>query len=919
MVHRRFLVSSLAGAAIAATCASIVDHGGRKASAAPGPTSWYTRSYDVTRSGANLSETVLTQGNVVPGSFGLRRVDNVDDVVYAQPLYAYHVAGTKYGTVNALYVATANNTVYAFNADNGAVLWTCNYNGGSCNASGPPAPTTDQVGVDEHGGCGNTANTGGVEGPGRVGILGTPVINPASDTIYFVTHTMEGCSSGCGPSNEQYRLRAVNMATGVDRANSPSPVFTAPGFNAAYEKQLPGLALDLTDNVYVAFGSFCDHNLPNGPYHGYVFKFDGTTLALRSSPFNSTPSSNEGRGAIWQSGQAPAVDFQLSTVYVATGNGDYHVQNGKYSDCVLGLMGNLAPGTNYYIPVWPDDQATLDGQDLDVSASGPTLGFVPGVGELLFQGSKTGTIYNLQTTLGSTLYEVQPPFQAADSHLSGGDLEIHSVVYASTGVASGPALYVAANGDYVRGFHLDPSTGKFNTAPFATSNTSSNQPPRQGANMSFSANGLTAKTGILWLTNLSSNNQAPKRVLYALNADNLQTLWTSDTYASDTLGTGVYWNPPIVVNGSVYAASILSPLQGSVIATYGPRFLYAVLAHGHFYPFRNPVYAAASMSSMNMGANGAMYVRSRVNGGWPAPTAVTSTNFAPATSMVVTAAQTTTQEAAFIIPNTGSLDVLTTTNGTTWGPPTALTTTGFAPAGAPLATASQGGQLGVAMVDTNGKLEIMSWTAAFGWQGPLAVTAANYAPPGAFVTIGTRSTGELDVFSVGSDGALKYMWYLGGVWGGPYVLTATNFAPPGAPVATATDVHGYLNILTIGNDGALYTDWDVTPAWSGATALTATGFAPPGGHVSAINFKSLSMNVFLVDNAGTIDALSNVGVGWVGPTAVGANLAQPGAAVGASIEGTNQLDLFAAAVATASGLVESTNTGSGWSAPVALP
>jgi hypothetical protein len=324
-------------------------------------------------------------------------------------------------------------------------------------------------------------------------------------------------------------------------------------------------------------------------------------------------------------------------------------------------------------------------------------------------------------------------------------------------------------------------------------------------------------------------------------------------------------------------------------------------------------------AAINVGASGAFYTRSFQNASWPAPTALSAAGFAPPTAGVAAGAQSPTQNDAFVVGNDGKVYVTSQTNSGPWQPLSPLTAANFAPPGALLTTAGVAGQLGVFLVDNAGKLQVITWTSARGWLAPVAVTAAGYAQPGSVLGVGTRSTGEFDVFSIGTDGALKYMFYNLGIWGGPLFLTPGNFAPPGASVAVALDVHGFLNVLTIGNDGALYTKWDATPLWAGPTALTAKGFAPATGGVSAINFNGKSLNVFLVDKTGALDMLSNAGLAWSGPTSIAPYAAAPGAATIAVVQGTNEIDLFVVSAAAASGVLETTNTGAAWTPLVALP
>src|ERR1700693_6186801 len=80
-----------------------------------------TQHYDDARTGWNPFETTLTVANVP----GLKKLfaQAVDGTIYAQPLYAHSVY-IPFGLRNVVFVATENDTVYAFDADtNVPPLW----------------------------------------------------------------------------------------------------------------------------------------------------------------------------------------------------------------------------------------------------------------------------------------------------------------------------------------------------------------------------------------------------------------------------------------------------------------------------------------------------------------------------------------------------------------------------------------------------------------------------------------------------------------------------------------------------------------------------------------------------------------------------------------------------------------------------
>ena len=156
----------------------------------------YTRSNDNSRTGANLKETILTPANVNPTNFGKLFTIKTDGQIYAQPLYVSNLAIAG-GTHNVVFVASMMNTIYALDADNGATLWTQNY--GS-------AIIPQDVEYDQN-----------ISWATRPGILSTPVIDPATNIMYFVC----GSQPANGTRLFSDHLNAIDIATGSPVHGSP--------------------------------------------------------------------------------------------------------------------------------------------------------------------------------------------------------------------------------------------------------------------------------------------------------------------------------------------------------------------------------------------------------------------------------------------------------------------------------------------------------------------------------------------------------------------------------------------------------------------------------------------------------------------------------------------------------------------------
>src|SRR5882672_6166002 len=86
-----------------------------------GQRSVVTQHNDTDRTGWNSQEKILRSRNVKPGSFGKLFTRTVDDQVYAQPLVMLHLDMPGVGFKNVVFVATVNNSVYAFDADSANV------------------------------------------------------------------------------------------------------------------------------------------------------------------------------------------------------------------------------------------------------------------------------------------------------------------------------------------------------------------------------------------------------------------------------------------------------------------------------------------------------------------------------------------------------------------------------------------------------------------------------------------------------------------------------------------------------------------------------------------------------------------------------------------------------------------------------
>jgi uncharacterized protein (TIGR03437 family) len=483
---------------------------------------------NLARSGENLQETVLTPANVTPAQFGRLFSHAVDGQIYAQPLYLPLVAIPGKGIHNVVFVATAHDTVYAFDADstdgaNAAPLWQRTL--ADAAAGERPATVADVLG------CNSMVP--------EIGITGTPVIDTATGTLYVVALTIRA-------GEFVHRLHALDIATGEERAGSPVVIdavvpgsgdsFSSSGFvpfHSYLQKNRAGLLL-LNGVVYTAWTSYCD----SGANHGWLIGYDAATLQP-AGVFNSSPDS--WAGSFWMGGGAPAADADAN-IYLITANGpfDADTQGSDFGDSFLKLSsrGGLSV-TDYFTP---HNQTYLNRADLDLGSSGALL--LPDAAgsnahpHLLVSAGKEGRIFLLdRDRMGG--------FRAND------DTQIVQSLANAIGPLYGPpayfnnTVYFSAANDALKAFSI--AAGQLSTSPVAQA---SRVFPYPGAVPTISANGTA--NGIVWLLEGGSSG-----TLHAYDARNVANeLYNSQMQPGrDALGSFVRFTVPTVVNGKVYAGT----------------------------------------------------------------------------------------------------------------------------------------------------------------------------------------------------------------------------------------------------------------------------------------------------------------------------------------------------------------------------
>ncbi|MBZ5540466.1 MAG: hypothetical protein LAN61_08105 [Acidobacteriia bacterium] len=516
---------------------------------------------NLSRDGTNTQEYALTTATVNTSTFGKLFSCAADGAIYAQPLWVSNlmIGGQKH---NVIIVATQHGSLYAFDADASPclTLWHVSLidsaHGGAAGETSVPSGST-----------GNLVGSGFGDITPEVGITGTPVIDPNTDTLYVV------CKSVIASSLTFFqRLHAINLTSGAEKLAGPVNISaTYPGtntggttvtFDPRNQNQRPGLVLT-NGTVYVAWASHEDKSV----YYGWMMGYNATTLA-QVSVFNATP--NVGFGGIWMGGGAPAADSS-NNLYFITGNGNFDANsttspNNDYGDSFIKLT------SSFSVADWftPSDQNTDNSNDLDFGSGGAAIlvDQTSGpVAHLVIGGGKDGFLYLLnRDNMGH--------FGDSNARQRFG---ISNSIFATAAFWNN-TLYIGGVGGHLKAFPFNPSTGLFTTTASSQSSSSYGFP---GTTPAVSSSGST--NGIAWALNDSQycTPQSPgcgPAVLHAYDATNLATeLWNSTQGTGNTAGFAVKFTVPTVANGKVYIGTRGNDTGSGTSSTPGELDVYGLL------------------------------------------------------------------------------------------------------------------------------------------------------------------------------------------------------------------------------------------------------------------------------------------------------------------------------------------------------
>jgi hypothetical protein len=513
------------------------------------------------RDGLNSTESILNQANVNPKQFGKICSAVFDGQIFGQPLVVSS------GGNNTVYVATMNDSVYSVDGTTCQII-----NQVSLLRNKEEAAQCTDVGGGQ---CHMMSPV--------LGILGTPVIDNTTNTIYVVSES-ESTSGACGtqpkksPTCFADRLHALDLTTLAEKFAGPVTIAGKSGhtaFEAYNHNQRPGLLLlpavmeNGDSGVYVGLSSIGGSGAPglNVP-SGWVFGYDAQNLAATPYVWNSTPN-GEG-GGVWASGAGLAAGLDSpggsTYIYLITGDGNFNANTGgfDYGDSFVKLNTSLVPSA-YFTPF---AQACMNPADQDFGSGGALLLPDSGTTYYAIATSKPGVIYAMnRANPGGYKPPRNSTCPAVGRNLDVEYFQGSTHQYYTTPVTWNGQMFTVAMFDSISKYQINIGSTKLcNFSPICTGNVHKTGVTLQyGTNLSLSSSGTTSGTAILWATagnGWPTATTAAPVVLYAFDAEHIASnmipvLWDSTKCPKrDQPGNATKFVTPSIANGFVYLGSM---------------------------------------------------------------------------------------------------------------------------------------------------------------------------------------------------------------------------------------------------------------------------------------------------------------------------------------------------------------------------
>ncbi|KAF3905657.1 hypothetical protein ABW21_db0206699 [Orbilia brochopaga] len=470
-----------------------------------------------------------------------------DEMFFAKPL-VYTPSATGKQVVIA---ASAKNWVYVIDAKNGTII--------ASRQLGKPFKQADI-------GCTDVQP--------YIGIMGTPVIDPGTDTIYLFSKSYADISPAGteGVVNGRYRAYALDATTLRDKFGYPLMIDGAQADNDAGKffmggthMQRPSLAM-ISGVVWAGVASHCDQ----WNYTGWVIGIDPSTprvvslfstisgpYAPAQKPGSYAGGSGGGGAGIWQAGMGLATD-RSDRFFIITANGYAHQDQGQsrsgknppgtLEECIVSFK--IDSGTRKATPqdfFQPYEYLNLDQTDKDLGSSGLTLldagtFSASGVTRIGVTGGKNGKIYVVNAdNLGG--YKMGS---------GGGDAVLQTITPPGGSIFGGLGSYPGEGG------YIYAASPNYKTVVYSFGRDSSGQPVFTQVGTTAETNAQRVGTGIPTIT--SMNGKAGSAILWLTDVDNGLRAWKAVPNADGsmtklTLPAVTYvgkWQRPAFGDGKVY-------------------------------------------------------------------------------------------------------------------------------------------------------------------------------------------------------------------------------------------------------------------------------------------------------------------------------------------------------------------------------